>query len=98
MQRTRRIPAVAGRPGLAVVALTALLGLSGCGSSKTYDIGVIFPASDPATKCAKYDGDLQGSGPLASCLVTKDECEKAAADWDQAMKDSYVTDAIKFSC
>jgi hypothetical protein len=73
--------------------------VAGCGGGgKTYDISTIFPASDPAAKCARYHGDLQGSGITATCMVTKDECEKAAADWRQAMQSGGVNDAIQFSC
>ncbi|MGO9955393.1 MAG: hypothetical protein ACLP50_05345 [Solirubrobacteraceae bacterium] len=73
--------------------------LAGCGGGgKTYDISPIFPASDPAAKCAKYDGDLQGSGITATCMVTQAECEKAAADWRNAMQTGGVNDAIQFSC
>lgn len=83
-----------------VVVLT-MLGASAClgggsGSSKTYDISPIFPLSPD--KCAKYDGDAEGSGIDARCWVTKDECEKAASDWRQAMQSGGVTDAIQFSC
>ena len=72
--------------------------LTGCGGSnaKAYDIGPVFPL-DP-NKCAKYGGDQKGSGLTASCMVTKAECEKAAADWRQAMQSSGVNDAIEFSC
>ena len=30
-------------------------------------------------------------------MVTKAECERAAADWKQAMADGYVDDAIQFT-
>jgi len=80
------------------VASTAVA-LAGCGGGgKTYDISSIFPASDPAAKCAKYHGDLHGSGVTATCMVTKAECEKAAADWRQAMATGGVNDAVEFSC
>lgn len=73
------------------VALTA------CGGGgKTYDISSIFPLSPD--KCARYDGDQQGSGVTASCMVTKEECQKAAADWRSAMENSGVNDAINFTC
>lgn len=73
------------------VALTA------CGADgKTYDISPIFPLS--SGKCAKYGGDQQGSGITATCMVTQAECEKAAADWRQAMQNGGVNDAIEFSC
>jgi hypothetical protein len=31
-------------------------------------------------------------------MVTKSECEKAAADWRNAMRNGGVGDAIEFSC
>lgn len=72
--------------------------ISGCSSAseKKYNIAPIFPLS--ADKCAKYHGDQKGQGITASCMVTKAECEKAAADWKQAMQISGVNDAIQFSC
>ncbi len=72
--------------------------LGGCGgsSANAYDIAPIFPLS--SGKCAKYGGDEEGSGITATCMVTKDECEKAAADWQNAMQTSGVNDAIEFSC
>lgn len=33
-----------------------------------------------------------------SLLVTKSECERAVADWNQAMDDNYVDDATWFTC
>ena len=77
----------------------AVAGLAACGNSgndKTYDIAPIFPLS--ADKCAQYDGTAEGSGLDSHCWVTKDECEKAAADWRVAMQDSYVSDPIEFTC
>lgn len=72
---------------------------AGCGGGgKTYDISPIFPASDPTAKCARYHGDLHGSGITTTCTVTQAECEKAAADWRQAMETGGVNDAIQFSC
>jgi hypothetical protein len=73
----------------------ALIGCGG-GDAKTYDISPIFPLS--SDKCARYGGDQKGSGITASCMVTKAECEKAAADWRNAMANSGVNDAIEFSC
>jgi hypothetical protein len=79
-------------------AATVTLIVSGCstGDQKQYDIAPIFPLS--ADKCATYHGDETGEGFNASCMVTKAECERAAADWRQAMRDSGVNDAIQFSC
>lgn len=70
--------------------------LTGCQSAdaKTYDISPIFPLS--SGKCAKYGGDQEGSGITATCMVTKSECERAAADWRKAM--GGVNNAIEFSC
>jgi hypothetical protein len=72
--------------------------IAGCGGSdpKSYDISPIFPLS--SGKCAKYGGDQQGSGITATCMVTKSECEKAAADWRNAMASGGVIDAIEFTC
>jgi|GEM_PF-3496376 hypothetical protein len=79
----------------ASVTVTAVL--SACGNSgKTYDISPIFPATP--NKCAKYHGEEKGSGITASCMVTRGECEKAAAEWRTAMATGGVTDAIEFSC
>lgn len=84
-----------------MLALFAVAGLSvtlsACGGGdKTYDISPVFPLT--ANKCAKYHGDEQGSGISATCMVTKDECERAAADWRQAMESGGVNGAIEFSC
>ena len=80
-----------------VVAAIMAIAITGCGSGgKTYDISPVFPL-DPG-KCARYDGNQQGSGPTATCMVTKAECEKAAGDWRKAMQTSGVNDAIEFSC
>lgn len=80
---------------LAAASLT--IALSSCGGSdKTYDISPIFPLS--SDKCARYDGDEKGTGIDATCMVTKEECEKAAADWRNAMSSSGVNDAINFRC
>ena len=94
MARRFVVPRTAGVFATAVLAAA----LAGCGTSnaKAYDIGPVFPL-DP-NKCARYGGDEKGSGPTASCMVTKAECEKAAADWRQAMQSSGVNDAIEFSC
>jgi len=74
-----------------------VLALGACGAGgKTYDISPIFPLS--SDKCAKYGGDEEGSGIAATCMVTKEECERAAADWSEAMSSSGVNDAMLFSC
>jgi hypothetical protein len=80
----------------AVASIAAAM--TGCGTSdaKTYDISPIFPLS--SGKCAQYDGNQSGSGLGATCMVTKTECEKAAADWRSAMQSGGVNDAIQFSC
>jgi hypothetical protein len=80
-------------------ALVAAIAMSftACGAEKkSYDIGPIFPLS--ADKCTKYHGTESGSGFAKSCMVTKSECEKASADWNRAMRDGAVSDAIQFSC
>lgn len=80
-----------------VAAASMAVSLTGCGgASKSYDISPIFPLE--SGKCAKYGGDQQGSGITASCMVTKDECEKATADWREAMQSGGVNDAIEFTC
>jgi hypothetical protein len=84
---------------LAVLTVPAVVvALSACQTtdSRTYDIGPIFPLT--ANKCAKYQGKTEGSGAMAHCWVTKSECEKASSDWNQAMRQGYVRDAIRFSC
>lgn len=87
---------VAQRVVVVVATATTALALSACGSKneKTYDISPIFPLSE--NKCAQYGGDEEGSGFGASCWVTKEQCEKAAADWREAMRG--VSGAIQFSC
>jgi len=71
--------------------------LAACGSGgKTYDISPIFPLTEG--KCAKYNGEEQGSGITATCMVTKDDCEQAVADWKTAMETSGVNDAIESGC
>ena len=80
----------------AAACVAAVLAACGGANAKTYDIAPIFPLSQD--KCAKYGGEQKGSGITASCLVTKAECERAAADWRDAMASSGVTDAIEFSC
>lgn len=77
-------------------AMSAAVALGGCGGSTTYDIGPVFPLS--SDKCARYGGEQKGSGPTASCMVTKGQCEKAAADWRNSMQKSGVNDAINFRC
>jgi hypothetical protein len=77
--------------GSMVVAMTA------CGGGgKTYDISPIFPLS--SGKCAKYNGEQEGSGLSETCMVSKDDCERAAADWEETMQSGAVTEAIEFSC
>jgi hypothetical protein len=73
-------------------AASMAVALTACGDGgKTYDISPIFPLS--SDKCAKYNGDEQGSGITATCMVTEDECEKAAADWQGAMQSGGVDGA-----
>jgi len=82
---------------LALVAASLAVALGACGgSAKSYDIGPIFPLS--ADKCARYHGDQEGSGITATCMVTKEECERAAADWRETMQSRGVNDAIQFRC
>lgn len=83
---------------VASVAVASMaVALTGCGgAAKSYDISPIFPLS--SGKCAKYGGDQQGSGFGAACMVSKGECEKAAADWRNAMQTGGVSDALEFTC
>jgi hypothetical protein len=81
-----------------IAVLSANLGTIGCDSvaSRDYDIGPIFPASKG--KCDKYNGTAEAHGSVfESCMVTKEECERAAADWRKAMSRN-VPDAIQFRC
>ena len=79
------------------VAASMAIGITACGSGgKTYDIAPVFPLD--SGKCAKYNGDQEGSGPTESCMVSKDDCERASADWNEAMESGAVYDAIEFSC
>jgi hypothetical protein len=69
--------------------------LAGCGDGgKTYDISAIFPLSPD--KCAEYGGTEEGSGPGATCMVTKEQCERAVSDWRAATQN--VSGAINFRC
>jgi uncharacterized lipoprotein YehR (DUF1307 family) len=81
-----------------IAAASMSVALGGCADSnaKKYDISPIFPLS--SDKCAKYDGDQEGSGITATCMVSKAECEKAAADWRNVMASRGINDAIQFSC
>lgn len=80
-----------------LLAASMGVALTACGGGgKTYDIGPIFPL-DPG-KCAKYHGEEEGSGVTESCMVSKGECQRAAADWEEAMQSGAVTEAIEFSC
>ncbi len=89
---------LSGRPERALTVLAAisfLLAVAGCaGSGKDYDIAPIFPLS--ADKCEKYNGDESGEGFGASCMVTKEDCERAAADWQEAMRN--IPGATSFRC
>lgn len=81
---------------LAVVVTVMVSGCSGV-DGKRYDISPIFPLS--ADKCERYNGDESGEGPLNStCMVTKADCERAAKDWNDSMRESGVNDAVQFSC
>jgi hypothetical protein len=81
-----------------VAAASMVLALAGCAGSDSakYDISPIVPLS--SDKCARYGGDQKGTGVTASCMVDKAGCEKAAADWRNAMASRGIADAILFSC
>lgn len=79
---------------LSSLAVSAALVACG-GSDKTYNISPIFPLS--ADKCDTYNGEQEGSGMSATCMVSKDDCERAAADWKESM-DSSGVDALLFTC
>jgi hypothetical protein len=81
---------------LVAVVSTAVVLASCGGDSKEYDISSIFPLSED--KCERYNGDEDGEGPTATCLVSKEDCERAAADWRDSMQSSGVNDAILFTC
>lgn len=77
-------------PGLLTKAATSvflgalLTSLAGCGNAQKYDIGMLFPLSDPNALCKKYDGKLDAPGGISySCMVTKKQCEAAYADYQQ---------------
>ncbi|MDR0593402.1 MAG: hypothetical protein LBG60_09170 [Bifidobacteriaceae bacterium] len=78
----------------AAVSVVMASALVGCGEDKKYDIGPIFPLT--ADKCEKYNGEKEGEGLTESCWVGKEDCERAAADWAEAMEN--VPDAIVFTC
>jgi hypothetical protein len=80
----------------ATASMTAALSGCGGGGAQAYDISPIFPLS--SGKCARYGGHEEGSGVTAKCMVTKAECEKAAADWRSAMQNGGVNEAIEFTC
>ena len=81
---------------LAAASLVVAIGACGGSGKNLVNISPIFPFS--SGKCAKYGGSEQGSGITATCMVTKSECEQAAADWRGAMQQGGVNDAIEFSC
>lgn len=82
---TRRMSAV-----IATVSTVAMLSACGSTETQTYDIRPIFPLD--SDKCDRYEGTAEGR----SCFVTKEQCERAAADWREAM--SGVSGAIQFRC
>lgn len=84
------------RGAVLVLAITATIAIGGCssGDERQFDISPIFPLS--ADKCASYNGEESGEGFSATCMVTKSDCERAAADWREAMRG--VPDAILFTC
>ncbi|MDQ1743351.1 MAG: hypothetical protein QOE23_1690 [Pseudonocardiales bacterium] len=86
------------RAGALLAMATTLVALTACstGERKSYDIAPIFPLT--AGKCAKYDGKSEGTGFASHCWVTKANCQQAAADWRQMMREGGVTDAILFRC
>lgn len=81
-----------------LAATSLAIAIAGCGGSggKVYDISPIFPLS--ADTCERYNGEESGEGFGATCMVTKDDCERAVSDWNQTMSDRGVQDAMRFSC
>ena len=77
--------------------LAVVVAACGEGSGKSYNIGAIFPASDPVSKCAKYGGTYNAGSILEECMVTKEECERAAGEWREAMQGGGI-ETIEFSC
>ena len=88
-----RMPLLAG-----IVSVATILSVSACSQTeaKGYDISPVFPLSP--NKCAKYGGKQEGRGFDGKCMVTKAECERAAQDWRNAMRQGGVSDGILFSC
>lgn len=80
---------------LATVVLVVVVAACGGGSNKSYDIGE-FTFS--AEKCAEYGGTYDEESITESCMVTRDECERAAGEWNASMQEGGVNDAIDFSC
>jgi hypothetical protein len=79
-----------------VAAFVAILasGCAGTGGGKDYDIGPLI--SLRTHRCTEdYDGDLTKKFP-ATCMVSKENCEKATADWHEEMKN--LDDALEFRC
>lgn len=97
LSRFRRARSMRCGATVGIVVLSACLATVGCDSvsGKDYDIGPIFPLSKG--KCAKYNGIETGDSPYKSCQVSKEDCERAAADWRKAMSRN-VPDAIQFRC
>jgi hypothetical protein len=86
------------KPGVLAAAVMLTIGATSCSdeNARQYDISPIFPLT--SDKCAQYNGEESGEGLSATCMVTKADCERAAADWRQAMSDGGVTDGILFTC
>ncbi len=66
----------------AIGVAMGMISIAACGSTEdaSYDIGPLFPLD--ADKCDRYGGEQDGDGIMASCWVTKDNCERAVADWN----------------
>lgn len=89
---------LAGLRGVLVAVILAVaIAACGGGSTKSYNIGPVFPASDPVAKCAKYGGTYNPESVVEECMVTKQKCERAAGEWNTAMQEGGI-EAVDFSC
>jgi hypothetical protein len=81
---------------LVAVSLAVFVAACGGGSGKGYNIGEM--GFMDAAKCAEYGGTYNAESILEACMVTKEECERAAGEWNAEMREGGVNDGIDFSC